>query len=156
MKNQHKFYLEIALLAAQQSYCKRSQVGAVIVNDNNILSFGYNGTPSGFCNNCEEINPDANLDNLPMGTTYAEQFAIGYRTRTEVLHAESNAILKCAKSGRPTAGATLYLTISPCVECCKLIIQSGIKTVIYRNEYRDITGLSLLERAGVVVEKYTW
>lgn len=134
MKNIDKLYMDIALRISEQSWCERNKVGAVIVMDNNILSFGYNGTPRGFTNSCET------KDGV---------------TRVEVLHAESNAILKCAKAGRSTEGATLYITLAPCVECAKLIIQSGISNVLYMEDYRDSSGVELLIRAGISVEKFS-
>lgn len=124
-------YLEMAEIWARNSYCKRRQVGALLVKDNMIISDGYNGTPSGFENVCEENGV----------------------TKPYVLHAEANAISKIAKSGNSSAGATLYVTASPCMECSKLIIQSGIKRVVYKDEYRLTDGIELLERAGVEVEK---
>lgn len=125
-------YIEMASVWAKNSYCRRRQVGALLVKDRMIISDGYNGTPSGFENVCEDEN----------GVT-----------KPYVLHAEANAITKIAKSGNSSAGATLYVTASPCVECAKLIIQSGIKRVVYRDEYRLTDGVDLLRRAGVVVEK---
>ena len=125
-------YLEMAEVWARNSYCKRRQVGALIVKDRMIISDGYNGTPSGFENVCEDEN----------GVT-----------KPYVLHAEANAISKVAKSGNSADGATLYVTASPCVECAKLIIQSGIRRVVYRDEYRLTDGIDLLRRAGVEVEK---
>ena len=118
-------YLRMAEIWAQNSYCKRRKVGA-------LLSDGYNGTPSGFENVCEDEN----------GVT-----------KPYVLHAEANAITKVAKSGNSSAGATLYVTASPCVECSKLIIQSGITRVVYRDEYRLTDGVDLLRRAGIEVEQ---
>ena len=131
----HKFdarYLEMASVWAKNSYCKRRQVGALIVKDRMIISDGYNGTPSGFENICEDEN----------GVT-----------RPYVLHAEANAISKVAKSGNSSEGSTLYVTASPCLECAKLIIQAGIKRVVYRDEYRLTDGIDLLKRAGIEVEK---
>ena len=125
-------YLEMASIWAQNSYCKRRQVGALIVKDRMIISDGYNGTPSGFENICEDE---------------------GGITKPYVLHAEANAITKVAKSGNSSDGATLYVTASPCVECAKLIIQSGIKRVVYMDEYRLNDGIELLKRAGIEVEK---
>ena len=124
-------YLEMAQIWAQNSYCKRRQVGALLVKDRMIISDGYNGTPSGFENICEE-------DGV---------------TKPYVLHAEANAITKVAKSGNSSEGATLYVTASPCLECSKLIIQSGIKRVVYRDEYRLTDGIDLLRRAGIEVER---
>ena len=125
-------YLEMAEIWAQNSYCKRRKVGALLVKDRMIISDGYNGTPSGFENVCEDEN----------GVT-----------KPYVLHAEANAISKVAKSANSADGATLYVTASPCVECAKLIIQSGIRRVVYRDEYRLTDGIDLLRRAGVEVEK---
>ena len=125
-------YLEMAEVWAKNSYCKRRQVGALIVKDRMIISDGYNGTPSGFENICEDES----------GVT-----------KPYVLHAEANAITKVAKSGNSSQGATLYVTASPCLECSKLIIQSGIKRVVYRDEYRLTDGVDLLKRAGIEIEK---
>ena len=125
-------YMEMASVWATNSYCKRRQVGALLVKDRMIISDGYNGTPSGFENVCEDEN----------GVT-----------KPYVLHAEANAISKVAKSANSADGATLYVTASPCVECAKLIIQSGIRRVVYRDEYRLTDGIDLLRRAGVEVEK---
>ena len=125
-------YLRMARIWAENSYCTRRQVGALIVKDKMIISDGYNGTPSGFENVCE----------LEDGTT-----------KPYVLHAEANAITKVAKSNNNSLGATLYVTASPCMECAKLIIQSGIKRVVYSDEYRLDDGIKLLKRAGIEVEK---
>lgn len=125
-------YLEMAAIWAKNSYCKRRQVGALLVKDNMIISDGYNGTPSGFENVCEDES----------GVT-----------KPYVLHAEANAISKVAKSGNSSNGATLYVTASPCIECSKLIIQAGIKRVVYKDEYRLTDGVELLQRAGIEVEK---
>ncbi|RLD89694.1 MAG: CMP deaminase [Bacteroidetes bacterium] len=130
-KKQNKFdksYMEMAFVWANNSYCERRKVGALIVKDRMIISDGYNGTPAGFENVCEEDN------NI---------------TKPYVLHAEANAITKVAKSNNSSEGATLYVTDSPCMECSKLIIQSGIKRVVYAREYRITDGLDLLKRAGV-------
>ena len=125
-------YHEMASVWARNSYCKRRKVGAIIVKDNMIISDGYNGTPSGFENICEDEN----------GVT-----------KPYVLHAEANAITKVAKSGNSSLGATLYVTAAPCLECSKLIIQAGIKRVVYRDEYRLTDGVDLLKAAGIEVEK---
>ncbi len=121
-------YLRMARIWAETSYCERRKVGALIVKDKMIISDGYNGTPSGFENVCE----------LDDGTT-----------KPYVLHAEANAITKVAKSNNNSLNATLYVTASPCLECAKLIIQSGIKRVVYSEKYRLEDGLKLLERAGI-------
>ena len=126
-----KRYLRMARIWAENSYCQRRKVGALIVKDNAIISDGYNGTPSGFPNICED----------PNGNT------IPY-----VLHAEANAISKLARSNNNSEGATLYITASPCLECAKLIIQAGIKRVVYSEPYRIADGLHLLQQAGISVE----
>ncbi len=124
-------YIRMARIWAENSYCKRRQVGALLVKDKTIISDGYNGTPSGFPNICEDNND----------TTFPY-----------VLHAEANAIAKVAQSNNSSDGATLYVTASPCIECAKLIIQAGIKRVVYSEKYRLTDGIDLLERAGVKVE----
>ena len=123
-------YMRMARIWAENSYCKRRQVGALLVKDQMIISDGFNGTPSGFENNCEDENN--------MSKPY-------------VLHAEANAITKVARSSNSSQGATLYVTASPCIECAKLIIQSGIKRVVYGEDYRIMDGLNLLKRAGIEV-----
>lgn len=122
-------YIRMARIWAENSYCERRKVGALIVKDGSIISDGYNGTPSGFENECE----------------------CDGRTKPYVLHAEANAITKLARDTRSSAGATLYVTMSPCIECAKLIIQAGIKRVVYDERYRDTSGIDLLRRAGVEV-----
>ncbi len=126
-----KAYLRIAREWSLLSYCKRRQVGAIIVRDRMIISDGYNGTPSGFENCCED------QEGL---------------TNWYVLHAEANAILKVARSTQSCEGATLYITMSPCKECSKLIHQSGIKRVVYHSGYKDMSGIDFLIKAGVAVE----
>ena len=123
-------YIRMAKIWAENSYCKRRQVGAIIVKDKMIISDGYNGTPSGFENICEDENG---------------------LTKPYVLHAEANAITKIARSGNNSDGATLYVTAAPCIECAKLIIQAGIKRVVYSEEYRLKDGIELLQRAGIEV-----
>ena len=123
-------YIRMAKIWAENSYCKRRQVGAIIVKDKMIISDGYNGTPSGFENICED---ETGL------------------TKPYVLHAEANAITKIARSGNNSDGATLYVTAAPCIECAKLIIQAGIKRVVYSEEYRLKDGIELLQRAGIEV-----
>lgn len=125
-----KRYMRMALIWAENSYCQRRQVGALIVKDKMIISDGYNGTPAGFENVCEDEN----------GVT-----------RPYVLHAEANAITKIARSNNSSDGATMYVTASPCIECAKLIIQAGIKRVVYSEKYRLEDGLNLLRRAGIEV-----
>ncbi|WP_287855386.1 dCMP deaminase family protein [Segatella hominis] len=123
-------YLRMARIWAENSYCKRRQVGALVVKDKMIISDGYNGTPSGFENICEENDI----------------------TKPYVLHAEANAITKLARSNNNSDGSTLYVTASPCIECAKLIIQAGIKRVVYAEKYRLNDGIQLMERAGIKVE----
>lgn len=125
-----KRYLRMADIWSENSYCQRRKVGALIVKDKMIISDGYNGTPSGFENVCEDEN------NV---------------TKPYVLHAEANAITKIARSNNSSDGATLYITDSPCIECAKLIIQSGIKRVVYSKKYRLDDGLNLLRKANIEV-----
>lgn len=132
IKKYDKAYLRMAKEWSLLSYCKRKQVGAIIVKDRMIISDGYNGTPSGFENCCED---DEGL------------------TRWDVLHAEANAILKVARSTQSCEGATLYITLSPCKECSKLIHQSGIKRVVFQQAYRDDSGIQFLIKAGIEVEQ---
>ncbi|MDQ5928824.1 MAG: dCMP deaminase [Bacteroidota bacterium] len=127
-----KAYLRIAKEWGLLSYCQRKKVGAIIVKDRMIISDGYNGTPTGFENCCED------------------QEGV---TRWDVLHAEANAILKVARSTQSCEGATLYITLSPCKECSKLIHQAGIKRVVYQSGYRDDSGIAFLKKAGVIVEQ---
>ena len=126
-----KAYLKMALEWGKLSQCKRKQVGALIVKDRMIISDGFNGTPTGFDNCCEDENGE---------------------TKWEVLHAEANAILKVASSTQSAKNATLYITLSPCVQCSKLIHQAGIKRVVYAKNYRDASGLNFLEKAGVTIK----
>ena len=130
LKRDH-LYMKMARTWAENSYCVRRQVGALMVRDNMIISDGFNGTPSGFENVCEDEN------NV---------------SKPYVLHAEANAITKIARSNNSSNGATLYVTASPCMECSKLIIQSGIKRVVYGEKYRLMDGVELLERAGIQVD----
>ena len=125
-------YMRMAEEWSKQSHCERAQVGALIVKDKMIISDGYNGTPSGFDNCCEDKNQ---------------------KTYWYVLHAEANAILKTAKSNHNCSGATLYLTMSPCKDCSKLILQSGIKRVVYIKNYKDNSGINFLKKAGVEVKQ---
>lgn len=125
-------YLKMADIWAQNSYCNRRKVGALLVKDKMIISDGYNGTPSGFENECEDENN---------------------KTKSYVLHAEANAITKVAKSGNSSLGATLYVTSSPCLECSKLIIQAGITRVVFTENYRLEDGINLLKRANIEVEQ---
>ena len=136
-----KTYMEMAKCWAKLSRAQRKQVGCLIVKDGAIISDGYNGTPSGFDNTCE-YNKFTLLSN---GETVREEIV----TKPEVLHAESNAISKLAKSTQSSNGATLYATCSPCLDCSKLIIQSGIIRVVYGEQYRNADGLDLLKKANI-------
>ena len=126
-------YLEMARIWSQNSYCERRKVGAWMVKDRMIISDGYNGTPRGFENVCEDEEG---------------------HTKSYVLHAEANAITKVARSNNSSEGATIYITASPCIECAKLIIQSGIVRVVYSDDYRLQEGIELLKRAGIQVDKF--
>ena len=129
-----RHYLEMALIWAKNSYCVRRQVGALLVKDRMIISDGYNGTPSGFENICEDESG---------------------KTKPYVLHAEANAITKVAQSNNSSQGATLYVTSSPCMECAKLIIQAGIKRVVYCDSYHKTDGIELLEKVGIELMQLT-
>jgi dCMP deaminase len=132
----HSIYLKMASEWAGNSCCNRKKVGALIVKDQMIISDGYNGTPSGFSNDCENADGNSNW---------------------YVLHAEANAITKLAKNYSGNAdGSTLYITLSPCRECCKLIIQTGIKRVFYKDKYRDVSGLSILKESGIIIEQFDY
>lgn len=131
MKNSQRFYMGIAAEISYASHATRSKVGCIIVKEDNIIGFGYNGTPRGFDNSCE-------VDGV---------------TKQEVLHAESNAISKCAQSTLSSKGADLYTTSGPCPECCKLIIQAGISRVFYLDEYHNQEGLPWLKQAGIKLQK---
>lgn len=130
-------YMDIAERIAQMSHCNLAKVGAVLVKDNNIISFGWNGTPTGFDNCCEEVLEDGTTD-----------------TKRNVVHAEQNVFSKLAKNGGVGAnGATLYCTLSPCYNCVKLIIQSGISRVVYKNDHYDLTPLNFLKEACITLDK---
>lgn len=166
-KESDKYYIKVAKACAENSKAVKLQVGAVIVKDNQIISDGFNGTPSGFDNNCEYLIPveGSNLERH-YGKKVTDDTTIRYirsqysseeyrlETKPEVLHAESNAITKCAKSGRASEGATIYITHSPCLSCAKLIVQAGIKRVVYADPYRNEDGVNLLKQAGINVERY--
>lgn len=139
-QRQHEFdvaYMKMAIAMSELSYAHRKKVGCIIVSaEDQVISQGFNGTPSGMDNCCEETLPDGTLKTLPW-----------------VLHAEANAISKCAKYGSTTKGATVYVTLSPCIECSKLIIQAEIERVVYLEDYRDNSGPNLLRKCGIIVEK---
>lgn len=184
MRTFDKSYLDIAEVWSKNSRARRAKVGAIIVKDNMIISDGFNGTPSGFENECEEVVSCSCHENMTPGCTCAKEDAVpdyspenlsGIRkrlvhyhfpndcidcphavlkTKDYVLHAEANAITKLAKSGNSSDGATLYVTMSPCVECAKLIIQAGIRRVVYKEKYRITDGIDLLKRAGIEVIEF--
>lgn len=134
--------MNIASLTSKLSYAKRLQVGAVIVKGNQIIGTGYNGMPSGWENNCET-------------EVYQQDGTVGLKTKSEVLHAESNALMKVAQSTESSKDGMLFCTHAPCIECAKLIYQSGINTVYYRDQYRNDEGLDFLKLSGVNVHQHT-
>jgi dCMP deaminase len=163
-------YMKTAEVFAGLSSARRLHVGAIVVKDDRIISIGYNGMPSGWDNNCEdEIYPDEHMGDyelhpdefdsmfpykrqlLPKDSNKWESYNL--KSKPEVLHAETNAIAKLAKSTESGNGATLFVTHAPCLDCAKLVYQSGINSVFYRNSYRDEKGIQFLQRAGVWVEK---
>jgi dCMP deaminase len=152
-------YMQMAYQIAKLSYAKRKRVGCIIVKDNQVISTGYNGTPHGFNNECEEVQT-REIENKNHKKVLEEK---GYDcedsccskevTKREVLHAESNALAKVSKSTLSSEGADMYITMSPCFDCAKLIIQSGIKKVFYSESYRDTSGIDILEEAGIEVKE---
>ncbi len=143
-------YIKTAEIFAECSTARRLHVGAIVVKDDRIISIGYNGMPSGWDNNCEDmiIIQDEISPNV-----FSLDKRVELKTKPEVLHAESNSIAKLAKSNESGLGATMFVTHAPCLDCAKLVYQSGINSVYYRNSYRDTSGLEFLEKAGVKVEK---
>ena len=136
-------HMKAAEVYSQLSSARRLQVGCVVVKDNTIIGIGYNGMPSGWDNNCEdEITIEED-----------EKFIKGLKTKPEVLHAETNALAKIARSTNSSDGASIFITHAPCLDCAKLVYQSGINSVYYRNNYRNEVGLEFLEKAGVKVEQ---
>ena len=162
--------MKVAELTSTLSYAKRLQVGAVIVNGNKILATGYNGMPSGWDNNCESfeymsgdaggwLDPEEIYERWPFveddidpDLGYARRYRL--KTKDEVLHAETNAIAKVSASTESSEGATMFCTHAPCINCAKLIYQSGINSLFYRDTYRDTSGIEFLEKSGVSVTKY--
>jgi len=162
------YFMNIADLTSKLSYAKRLQVGAVIVKGNQIIGTGYNGMPTGWENNCEDKVWDKGAGGWLDPEEFNEQYPhegwhegaqrnvrYGLKTKPEVLHAESNAIAKVARSTESSEGATLFCTHAPCIECAKLIYQSGISTVYYREQYRDDSGLRFLSQGNVNVHQHT-
>lgn len=140
-------YMDLALRIAEMSHAKRLKVGSVIVKNNNIISFGWNGMPSGWDNNCEiEISQVVDIDNRTITPSQTV-------TRPEVLHSEQNALMKLCRSTYSSDDAQLFTTHTPCLQCAKLIYQSGIKSVFFRNEYRDSSGVEFLKKCKVEVNK---
>ena len=159
--------MQTAEIFAELSHAKRLHVGAIVVKDDRIISIGYNGMPAGWDNNCEDreymdggaggwLNPDEIYERWPY-VEYSEDGEEEYRyrlkTKPEVLHAETNAIAKLAKSNESGMSASLFVTHAPCLDCAKLIYQSGINNVLYRNAYRDTSGIEFLEKSGIIVEQ---
>ena len=138
-------YMKTAEIFAELSHARRLHVGAIVVKDDRIISIGYNGMPAGWDNNCE--------DEIVVETDVGEDYDIVLKTRPEVLHAETNAIAKLAKSNDSGMGAIMFITHAPCLDCAKLIYQSGISSVLYRDTYRDTSGITFLEKSGIIVEK---
>ena len=143
-------YMKTAEIFAELIHARRLHVGAIVVKDDRIISIGYNGMPAGWDNNCEyEV------------TEFQTEYGVGsklvntgeLKTRPEVLHAETNSIAKLAKSNESGLGATMFVTHAPCLDCAKLIYQSGISSVLYRDTYRDTSGITFLEKSGIIVEK---
>jgi dCMP deaminase len=161
-----KAYMQTAEIFAELSHAKRLHVGAIIVKDDRIISIGYNGMPSGWDNNCEDKVYDSGaggwLDPEEFDAKYPYEgwhddaqrnVRYGLKTKPEVLHAETNAIAKLAKSNESGTGATMFITHAPCLDCAKLIYQSGINSVLYRDAYRDTSGVTFLEKSGITVEQ---
>ena len=134
-------YMKTARVFAELSTAKRKHVGAVVVKDDRIISIGYNGMPSGWDNNCEDE------------ISYPDAHGVTLKTKPEVLHAESNAIAKLAKSTESGDGASMFITCAPCMDCAKMIFQSGIKEVFYGEDYRDDAGISFLNKCGITVKQ---
>lgn len=143
----HTTYLKIAQIYSEMSYARRKKVGAILVKDGRIISTGYNGMPSGMTNDCETRAPGMDEELGYQSTMFS--------TKPEVVHAEVNAILFAAKHGQSTDGCTLYVTLSPCVHCAKIIIQSGIKHLYYTEDYRESSGLDLLKSLNIQCTKIT-
>ena len=160
-------YMDFAKRVAELSYARRLQVGAVIVKDDTVISYGYNGTPSGWDNDCEDkvwdrgaggwLSPEEIEEQYPYeGYHHGAERNVRYglKTKPEVIHAESNAISKLAKSSNSGLGADIFITHAPCMECAKLVYQSGIRRVFYSENYRDSSGVEFLKKSGVEVEQY--
>lgn len=162
------YYMKMAEITADLSSAVRLKVGTIIVRDNQVLATGYNGTPSGWDNECEDrvwdsgaggwLDPEEFDEKYPYEGWHegaGRNVRYGLKTKPIVLHSEANAILKIARSTESSEGATLFCTHAPCLDCAKLIHQSGISSVYYRNTYRETTGIEFLEKSGVKVERHT-
>lgn len=148
------YYIKVAQICSENSKANKLKVGAIIVKDQQIISDGFNGTPSRFDNQCEDVkHKDLNRCSLCSQEHCEGCDNIEFVTRPEVMHAESNAITKCAKYGKATLGSTIYITHTPCIECAKLIIQAGIKRVVYKNFYKSLAGVEILRKSGIIVEQ---
>ena len=158
--------MKTAEIFAELSHARRLHVGAIVVKDDRIISIGYNGMPSGWDNNCEDreymtdaggwLSPEEIYEQWPYveyNEDAEEEYRYRLKTKPEVLHAETNAIAKLAKSNESGDGAVLFVTHAPCLDCAKLVYQSGLNTVFYRNSYRDDSGILFLKKAGITVEK---
>ena len=154
--------MKTAEIFAELSHARRLHVGAIVVKDDRIISIGYNGMPAGWDNDCENTEYVGSDEQIPspdemkrLGFTGTDNGWYRLKTKPEVLHAETNAIAKLAKSNESGLGATMFITHAPCLDCAKLIYQSGIGSVLYRNAYRDISGVTFLEKSGITVEQIT-
>ena len=148
------YYIKVAQICSENSKANKLKVGAIIVKDQQIISDGFNGTPSRFDNQCEDVkHKDLNRCSLCSQEHCEGCDNIEFVTRPEVMHAESNAITKCAKYGKATLDSTIYITHTPCIECAKLIIQAGIKRVVYKNFYKSLAGVEILRKSGIIVEQ---
>ena len=143
-------YMKTAEIFAELSHARRLHVGAIVVKDDRIISIGYNGMPAGWDNDCEYEVEEFQTE-YGVGSKLVKTGEL--KTKPEVLHAETNAIAKLAKSNDSGMGATMFITHAPCLDCAKLIYQSGISSVLYRNTYRDTSGITFLEKSGIIVEK---
>jgi dCMP deaminase len=163
------YYMRIADITAELSYAKRLQVGALIVKEHKILATGYNGTPAGWDNNCEDVewcsaggwlDPEEIIEGWPYEGTYLDrdgnemQNRYRLKTKPEVLHAEMNSLMKVTRSTESSEGATLFCTHAPCMDCAKAIYQAGIKQVVYREKYRSTSGINFLEACGINVMEH--
>jgi len=146
--------MKVAEIYANLSYAKRLKVGCIIVKDDRIISIGYNGTPAGWDNNCETEISETEICFLDQGGPGMPVKTVRLETKSEVIHAEANAIAKLARSSESGKDSTMFITHSPCMECAKLIYTSGIKKVYYRNAYRNMDGINFLNKCNVGIEKY--